>query len=294
MAQKIIRGIGEISERYNYPKGGLFLDGILYHETRKEEPEDGGDVRQGTIDLGFGRTPFVVEEVGVAGTEFGLGTHTLLRATGGVMAFILKQFVGIDARELVLGELLVALEAVAQSTRQGVALHLPELGHLDAGGVKLEGSTHRREETRLGLCGQQDEQCLVLQRVDGIDDIVVLVEVETVGGLFGKDLLKGSDLCRGVDSKESILERLHLDLTDGLGSSHQLTVDIGDAHAVGIDNGELTNARAHQTLGTPRTDASHAKEDDTFLGNALHSLIAQQQFGTAKYSFFDRHKVRKY
>ena len=210
------------------------------------------------------------------------------------MAFVLKQFVGIDARELVLGELLVALESVAQSTRQGVALHLPELGHLDAGGVELEGSTHRRVETRLGLRGKEDEQCLVLQRVDGIDDIVVLVEVERVGGLFGKDLLKGSNLGRGVDGQESILECLHLDLTYGLGGGHQLTVDVGDAHAVGIDDGELADARAHQTLGTPRTDATHAKEDDALLTDALHGLIAQQQFGTAEYSFFDRHKVRKY
>ena len=56
---------------------------------------------------------------------------------------VLQQLVGVDALELTLGILAVALKTVTQGTCQRVTLHLPELSRLDACGVELEYSTHR-------------------------------------------------------------------------------------------------------------------------------------------------------
>ena len=68
----------------------------------------------------------MVEQCGVSGTYLGLGTHTLLSAAGGIVAAVGQQFVAIDAQELALGELFLALEFLAESTCQRVALHLPQ------------------------------------------------------------------------------------------------------------------------------------------------------------------------
>ena len=146
----------------------------------------------------------MVQETLVAWTILGFGTHALLRAAGGIMTTVLQQFIAIHALELALGELLLRLEFLSQGACQGVALHLPELGDLDAGGVELQGGTHRREELRLGFRSHQNEQCLVLQRVNSIDYIVVAAYIETFGRLSSKDLLQGSNLCRGVYAQQTL------------------------------------------------------------------------------------------
>ena len=120
------------------------------------------------------------------------------------MTFVFQELVGKDALELALGKLLVALKAVAERTRKGVTLHLPELSRFDTCGVELQGGTHRREELRLGFRSHQNEQCLVLQRVNSIDDIVVAAYIETFGRLSSKDLLQGSNLCRGVNAQQTL------------------------------------------------------------------------------------------
>ena len=117
---------------------------------------------EGAVDLCLRRAPFVVQQVGIARTILGFGTHTLLRAAGGVMSFVLQELVGIDTLELAFGELLVALEAVAEGAGKRVPLHFPELCGLDACGVELQGCSHRGEELRLRLASHEDEQCLVL------------------------------------------------------------------------------------------------------------------------------------
>ena len=55
---------------------------------------------------------------------------------------VFQQLIGKDALKLALGELLVALEAVAEGSGKGVTLNLPELGHLNFGGVEFQGGTH--------------------------------------------------------------------------------------------------------------------------------------------------------
>ena len=90
-----------------------------------------------TVDLGFCRTPFMVQETGVAWTIFRFRAHTLLCPTSSIMAFVLQKFVTIDTLEFMLGELLLRLEFLSQRACQRIALHFPELRHLDTRGVEL-------------------------------------------------------------------------------------------------------------------------------------------------------------
>ena len=103
-------------------------------------------------------------------------------------AFRLYQFIGIDALEL------------------GVALHLPELGYLDAGGVELQGCAHRRVELGVSIACHEDEQGLVFQRVNGVDDVVVGIKFETIGGLGGKELMTCGNLGVRIDGEQTLLE----------------------------------------------------------------------------------------
>ena len=190
------------------------------------------------------------------------------------MTLICEQLVTKHTLELLGREMLVALEAVAQGTSEGVALHLPELGDLNACGVKFQGGTHRGEELGTRLASHEDEEGFVLEGVDGVDDVVVAAEVELVGGLFRENLLQGGDVCRGIDAEETFLQSFHLHLSNRLAGGHQLAVDVGDAHAVAVHDGQMPDAAAHEALGTPGADASHTKEYHPLLGDTFHRLTA--------------------
>ena len=159
----------------------------------------------------------------------------------------------------------------------GVALHFPELGDLDSCGVEFQGSAHRGEKLGFRLASQEDEGCLILQRVDSIDDVVVVFQMEFGSTLLAEDLLQGRDLCRGIDAEQALAQRLHLYLSHGLRCCHQLAIDVGDAHTVGVDNSQMADATANQTLGAPRTYAAHAKDNHMLLGDVFHCLVTQLQ-----------------
>ena len=125
----------------------------------------------------------------------------------------------------------------------------------------------------------------VFQGVDGIDDVVVTVEVELLGGLLREYLLQRCDVGHGIDGEQTLAEGFHLHLADGLGGGHQLAVDVGDAYTVAVDEGEVADAAAHQALGAPRAYAAHAEDDDAHVADTLHRLFAQQQLRAPEYSF---------
>ena len=89
-------------------------------------------------------------------------------------------------------------ELLTQGSTEGTAAHLPEFGHVYLGGVQFESRTHRGEEDGPRLAGPQYQQGLVLEAVDGIDDVVVLVQIEVIGRILIVYLLQGHDVGLGV------------------------------------------------------------------------------------------------
>ena len=69
--------------------------------------------------------------------------------------------------------------------------------------------------------------------------------METLCGLGCKELMNGSNLSRGINSKQAFTKDIHFHLPYGLCCGHQLTVDIAGAHAIGIDNCQMFDTRPH-------------------------------------------------
>ena len=98
--------------------------GVLEDQPGKGKAEYGGDVGQGAVGLAFGDL--------AQGLLFFLG----------LWAFVMQEFIRIDALELAAGVPVVLLEPLAEHTGQRVTLNVPELCHADAGGVNLECGSH--------------------------------------------------------------------------------------------------------------------------------------------------------
>ena len=61
-----------------------------------------------------------------------------------------------------------------------------------------------------------------------------------------------------------------------------MAVDVARLHFVGIDDGEVRDAGAHECLGTPTSHSSHSEENHFLLGEQGSGVIAQQAVYTGK------------
>ena len=155
--------------------------------------------------------------------------------------------------ELATGKRLVLLEFLAQGPCQRIAIHLPELSLPHHERVAAQGCTHRRNEgdfLRKGS-GTENQICLVLQRVDGIDDEVVFLHVEFVGCFRLIYFLIGGDVGIRVDIQQALAQCIHLHLADGAAGCHQLAVAVGHADAVAVHDGDVPHAASQQSLSAP-------------------------------------------
>ena len=156
--------------------------------------ECGGDVTERTINLRLGRAVFTVR------------AHVLHWL-----------FYAINALELAARESLVLLEFLAKGSCQRVAINLPELSLSYHEGVASKGCSHRRNEgdfLRKG-CGTENQIRLVFQRVDGIDDEVVFLQVELIGCFRLVDFLISRDVGIWVDFQQAFAQRIYFHLSDG-------------------------------------------------------------------------------
>ena len=105
----------------------------------------------------------------------------------------------------------------------------------------------------------KDERHLVLQTIDAVDDVIILLQLKSWSILGAINRGEGSNLCLWVYFKEVALKCLHLGLTYRKRCGGQLAVDVGHGNAVGVNNREMNDSRAHQCFGHPTAYAAHAE-----------------------------------
>ena len=108
-------------EIYNVEKKEPFLlrkalcVNILHDHTSNHKTEDSGGVSNCAVDLRFGGTPFMIEQIGTTGTICRLRTQALRSAATFVFSSVLQQFFAIYALEFLGREGLVVLKFATES-----------------------------------------------------------------------------------------------------------------------------------------------------------------------------------
>ena len=153
----------------------------------------------------------MVDEFGIACSDDGLGTHAGIGATDARCAFV-RQHLGREHAEKLLLRIGARFsETLAHHAGQRATFHLPKLGHLYFGRIHFECGTHGGEELARTFGGMQDKVDLVLEAVNGIDDVVVGLELEHLRVLGGINLLHSFYLRLRIDFQKSLFQHLHLD-----------------------------------------------------------------------------------
>ena len=161
-------------------------------------------MRRGAVDLGLRRVP-VLQRQAVAGIPFVADFAKVRQHLGTPYAF---EFAARKPLELA--------HTAAQHGSQRTAVDFPELADRHLCRVQLQCRTHRRKEGRHSLLGTAHDQLqLVFQAVDGVDDVVVALQVEAVDRFGAENILYGSDFGRRVDVQKALTHSLDLDAPDG-------------------------------------------------------------------------------
>ena len=107
--------------------------------------------------------------------------------------------------------------------------------------------------------------------VDRIDDVVVIGEVELVGGLRQVKAFVHAYVAMGVDGADPCRHDVGLILADRFGGGHYLPVDVGKANDVVVHEVDGAHAAAGQAFGSVSAHATHAEHGDPRVGERIHS-----------------------
>ena len=98
-----------------------------------------------------------------------------------------------------------------------------------------------------------------------------------MGRIFIEHLFYSSNIGRWVYAEKTLAECIDFDLTHGQGGGHKLAVDVALAHAVRVNDGQMTDSGAYKALGAPGTNTAYAEYDYPLAGNLLHYFCSQKQ-----------------
>ena len=118
---------------------------------------------------------------------------------------------------------------------------LVDVRHLKAGGVHLVARAHGADDGGARLLGLDHKGDLAGDGVDGVHHIVVLGKVELILRFGGEEGLVGRDLDVGVDVMDALFRHIHLVLAHRLAGGHDLTVQVGQADLVVVDEVQRTH-----------------------------------------------------
>lgn len=210
-----------------------------------------------------------------------LGLLELVGLGDGHGATVFEQFLAVYALHLLAQPLLALTHSLSHYGSQRTASHIPVFRHTYLRRVYFQGRSHRREHLRANFgSGQEQKVDLVLQRVDAVDDEVIVAKMEVGSMLAVEDGLDGSDVGFGIDVKEPFAQHLYFRTPYGLGGGHELAINVGDTYIVGIYDGKMPDTSAYEALSTPRPHPTDTKDDDAGGGKCLHDICAKKAFCT--------------
>ena len=157
---------------------------------------------------------------------------------------------------------------------------LVDISHLKAGGVHLVTCAHGADDGGARLLAFHHQRQLAGNGVDGVHHIVVLGKIEIVLRLRAKEAPVGGHLDVGVDIVDALFRYIHLILPYRAAGGDDLTVEVGQADLIVIDQIQCAHAAACQCLHRIAAHAADAKHCHPGVVQLFHSLCTQQQLGT--------------
>lgn len=155
------------------------------------------------------------------------------------------------------------VEALAHHAGQLAVVGARDVVDADLRGIDLAARPHRADHGDAALVGLRYEEDFGGEGVDGVDHVVERVGLENLDSALVAEVLGDGAYVEGrVDVAKAVGEDVDFRPADGGVEGYELTVDVRRRHGVGIDNGEVSYAGAHEHLGGVGSYAAHPDHKD--------------------------------
>ena len=136
---------------------------------------------------------------------------------------------------------------------------------------------HAADDGNPGALRLLDELELARHGVDGVDDVVILREVELHRRLRRVKRLVGVYDRVRVDLVDALLRHVDLVLPHGLARGENLAVQIRQTHPVIVDEIQRAHAAARQRLHRIAAHAADAEHRHAGAKQPIHAVLPQKQ-----------------
>lgn len=155
------------------------------------------------------------------------------------------------------------LQFSAHDTGERVDRGLIDVRDLEFRRIELVTGAHAADDRRAGCLTGHDELDLRGDRVDRIDDVIIIFEMEFRTGFRQEKALVAMDDAVRVDVMDAFRHHLGFIAPDGLVGGDDLTVDVREADGVVIHEVDRADAGAREGFDGETTDAADTEDDDT-------------------------------
>ena len=139
----------------------------------------------------------------------------------------------------------------ADVMQQRVFACIGKVGMADPGGISTSCGAATADYKLFAVVALSEEEGFMARGIDGIDDGIVVMRQNLVGGFFGKKLLELDDFRVGVDVADAFGHGAGFLAADVGGGGVELAIDIGDADVIHIHEGDFSDSGAGECFGCP-------------------------------------------
>ncbi|MNI64461.1 hypothetical protein D3C73_1199050 [compost metagenome] len=157
--------------------------------------------------------------------------------------------------------------------RQRILNGLGQIRHCDLGRVHLPACAASYYHRDLVALAEGNQRHLGLDRIDGIHHIVKLPS-DMLGQVVGGDEVIHLDhLAVGVDGADALGHDFCLEAADRALHGVDLTIGVGDADVIHVDQGDLVDAGTGQRLGRPGANPAYSHHADLGLAEGAKCTL---------------------
>ena len=145
-----------------------------------------------------------------------------------------------------------------------------EVVDLDLRGIPPSAGSSTGDDLDFVIAASGKEMDFGSGRIDGVeDDVGLFSQKDFVRGAFAVEGLPNNDLYFRIDCTESVGEDGGFGFANGFGDGMDLSVHVGDAKVIEIDEGEFSDSRSCQSLADPGADTSEPNDHGMAGGEFL-------------------------
>ena len=165
-------------------------------------------------------------------------------------------------------------EFAAHDLRQRADRRLIDVRHLKHCRIQLVAGAHAADDRRSCLLRLHDQRNLCRHSIDCIHDIRIAGKIELVLCLWQIEALVHLHLAVRVDVENAVTHDLRLIFSHGAARCDDLTVQIGEADLIIVDQIDGSHTASHQRLYGVASHTTNTKNSDPRTREPLHSLFS--------------------